>query len=276
MEADMKVIRVGQICLLAVLALAAFGASSSSAAPYEVRALPEAGRCVSTAIGKGVYKGGQCVTVAAPGTGRWEWMPANATEKLTFSGSGEESRLTTVGAPTIKCINANITGEWRNPKTATVEIEFQGCQNPQEVQCQSGTAKSEIKTLPLEAELGFIKNEEVEGKQIAVVGLDLKPQPPLTALAIYNCGSQTETSTLEGSVIGELKPIDKMGLPQKVLYRTRVTGEQLPESFQGQPNDTLMTKFTSGIETVTAPTTLKIKKETGTSAVPLEIKAKEN
>jgi hypothetical protein len=276
MEADMKVIRVGQICLLAVLALAAFGASSSSAAEYGVRALPEAGRCVSTALGKGVYKGGQCVTVAAPGTGRWEWMPASATEQLKFSGSGEESKLTTVGAPTIKCINANITGEWRNPKTATVEVEFQGCQNPQEVQCQSGSAKSEIKTLPLEAELGFIKSEEVEGKQIAVVGLDLKPQPPLTALAIYNCGSQTETSTLEGSVIGELKPIDKMGLPQKILYRTRVTGEQLPESFQGQPNDTLMTKFTTGIETVTAPTTLKIKKETGTSAVPIEIKAKEN
>lgn len=272
----MKVIRVGQICLLAVLALAAFGASSSSAAEYGVRALPEAGRCVSTAIGKGVYKGGQCVTVAAPGTGRWEWMPASATEQLKFSGSGEESKLTTVGAPTIKCINANITGEWRNPKTATVEVEFQGCQNPQEVQCQSGSAKSEIKTLPLEAELGFIKSEEVEGKQIAVVGLDLKPQPPLTALAIYNCGSQTETSTLEGSVIGELKPIDKMGLPQKILYRTRVTGEQLPESFQGQPNDTLTTKFTTGIETVFAPTTLKIKKETGTSAVPLEIKAKEN
>jgi hypothetical protein len=276
MEADMKVIRVGHICLLAVLALAAFGASSSSAAEYGVRALPEAGRCVSTAIGKGVYRGGQCVSVATPGNGRWEWVPASATEKLTFSGAGEESKLTTVGAPTIKCINANITGEWRDPKTATVEIEFQGCQNPQEVQCQSGSAKSEIKTLPLDAELGFIRHETIEGKEISVVGLDLKPQAPLTALAIYNCGSQTETSTLEGSVIGEIKPIDKMGLPQKVLYRTRVSGAQLPESFQGEPNDTLFTKFTTGLESVTAPTTLKIIKETGKSAVPLEIKAKEN
>jgi hypothetical protein len=276
MEADMKVIRVGQICLLAVLALAAFGASSSSAAPYEVHALPEAGRCVSTALGKGIYKGGQCVTVAKPGTGRWEWVPASASEKLTFLGAGEESKLTTVGAPTIKCINANLNGEWRNPKTATVEIEFQGCQNPQEVQCQSGSAKSEIKTLPLEAELGFIRNEEVEGRQIAVVGLDLKPQAPLTALAIYNCGSQTETSTLEGSVIGEIKPIDKMGLPQNVVYKTRVSGAQLVESFQGGQNDTLTTKFTTGTETVSAPTTLKIIKETGKSSVPLEIKAKEN
>jgi len=92
------------------------------------------------------------------------------------------------GHATIKCIDANISGEWRGGKTATVEIEFQGCQNPQEQPCQTAQTKSEIKTLPLEGELGFIKNQVKEGKLVITVGLDLKPQAPLTELATYECG----------------------------------------------------------------------------------------
>jgi hypothetical protein len=276
MEADMKVIRVGQICLLAVLALAAFGATSASAVEYYVKGLPEAGRCVSTAIGKGVYKGLACVTVAPPGTGKAEWIPASATETLKFSGTGGESFLKTQGHSTIKCVDANITGEWAGAKTATVEIEFQGCQNAQEAQCQSGSNHSEIKTLPLEAVLGFIKNETVGGKTFVKVGLDLKPTAPLTELAIYECGSPTETSHLEGSVIGQILPIDKMALPQKLSYITTTAGAQLPQAFLGEPTDTLSTTFMNGLESTTAPTTLKILKEAGKYAVPMEIKAEEN
>jgi hypothetical protein len=278
MEADMKVIRVGQICLLAVLALAAFGASSSSAAVYEVKGLPEAGRCVKVALGKGVYRGAACLLVALPGRGRYEWMPASATEKLTFSGTGEETILKTEGHPTIKCIDANISGEWRGAKTATVEIEFQGCQTPQQASCQTNPQnQSEIKTLPLEAELGFIRNVTVEGKTSVKVGLDLKPQPPLTELATYQCGSLGgETESVEGSVIGELRPINKMVLAQKLFYTTTTPGAQLPQSFQEEPSDTLTTKFTSGIESTSAPSTLKIRNETGKNSGLLEIKAKES
>jgi hypothetical protein len=51
-------------------------------------------------------------------------------------------------------------------------------------------------------------------------------------------------------------------------------GAQLPEQFEGGPNDTLSTTFTSGTESTTAPSTLAIRGETGHNAAPLEIKAK--
>jgi len=274
----MKVTRVGQSCLLAVLAIAAFAASSASAAEYEVKGLPEIGRCVKTALGQGVYVGASCITVAKPGHGKYEWTQVNATEKQTFKGSGTETKLVTPGHSTIKCIDANLTGEWRGGKTATVEIEFQGCQNPQEQPCQTTPqTKSEIKTLPMEGELGFIKNIVKEGKTIVSVGLDLKPQTPLTELATYECGGgPTESNRLEGSVIGEIKPIDKMTLQSNLVYRLTSAGAQIPQSFQEAENDTLVTTFQSGLESTTAPTTLKIKSYVGNNANPLEIKAKEN
>jgi hypothetical protein len=237
--------------------------------------LPEIGRCVKTPIGKGIYAGSQCVTVAAPGRGKYEWTQVNATEKQTFSGSGGETKFVTPGHGTIKCIDSNLTGEWRGPKTATVEIEFQGCQNEHEVLCQTTPqTKSEIKTLPLEGELGFIKNVVREGKTIVSIGLDLKPQSPLTELASYECGGNNETARLEGSVIGEIKPIDKMTLESNLVYRTTSAGAQLPEAFQGGEKDTLLTTFQSGLESTTAPSTLKIKNYIGKNTNPLEIRAK--
>jgi hypothetical protein len=279
MEAHMKVIRVGQSCLLAVLVLAAFATAGASAAEYEVKGLPEIGKCVKTAIGKGVYAGSSCITVAKPGRGRYEWTQVNAAEKQAFSGTGGETTFATAGHGKIKCIDANFTGEWRGPKAATVEIEFQGCQNDKEQLCQTTPPnKSEIKTLPLEGELGFIKNQLKEGKPVITVGLDLKPQTPLTELALYECGggAPTETERLEGSVIGEIKPIDKMTLESNLLYRTTSSGAQNPEFFQGGEKDTLITTFQSGLESTSAPTTLKIKNYAGKNANPLEIKAKEN
>jgi hypothetical protein len=278
MEADMKVMRVGQSCLLAVLALLAFAATSASAAEYEPRALPEIGRCLKVGVGKGVYAGNQCVKVEKKGRGAYEWTPASVTEKQAFSGSGGETALTTAGHPTIKCIDANFVGEWRGPKAATVEVEFQGCQTPLGVPCQTTpNNKSEIKTLPLEGELGFIKNQVKEGKLLVTVGLDLKPQPPSTSLATYECGGgPSELNRIEGSVIGEIKPIDKMTTLQNMVYRTTSAGAQYPEAFQESPKDTLFTTFQSGLESTTVPTTLKIKNYVGSRANLLEIKSKEN
>jgi hypothetical protein len=274
----MKVIRVGQRCLLAVLVLSAIAcASASASSPYEIRSLPEIGRCVKVPTGSGVYRGNLCITHAPTGLGKYEWTQANVTEKFTFAGSGLESILTTTGHPKIKCVAANFAGEWTGGKTATVTIEFQGCTDALGHQCSSNPQnRSEIKTLPMEGELGFIRNEIVEGKQIIVTGLDLKAQPPLTDLAIYECGTVTETSRLEGSVVGKIKPFDKMTTESNLVYLTRSNGEQIYTKFQGGPTDTLSTTFNNGIESTTAPTTLKIMSYTGKNSAPLEIKAKEN
>jgi hypothetical protein len=271
MEADMKVIRVGQSCLLAALVVGAIAATSASAEEYEVRAMPEAGHCVKVAAGKGVYRGGLCITVAKPGTGRYEWTPVSATDKQTFTGSGLETTLATVGHPTIKCIAANFSGEYTGPKTSTIQIELQACTNSLGQQCQTTPFnKSEIKAV-VEGELGFIKHQTIEGRKIIVVGLDLKPQAPLTTLTTYECGSVTETVKLEGSVIGRAGPFDKTTSELNLVYNTNSSG-QVWQKFEGGLKDTLISTF----ESTSAPSTLRIKEYVGKNTTPVEIKAKEN
>jgi hypothetical protein len=277
MEAVMRGTRIGRLCLLSAVVLGASVASSASAAEYEVKGLPELGRCVKVAPGAGVYKGGSCVTVDKNGKGKFNWIQLTAAEKQTLSGTAGETTLTTVGHTTIKCLTATISGEYTGPKTATVNIVFHSCTNSAAAQCQSEpTSKGEIKTLPLEAELGFIKNLVKEGKTSIVVGMDLKAQSPFSDLIIFDCGGLAESIRVDGSVIGRVKPINKMSTTSSVLFTTTSSGKQLPEKFQGEPNDTLTTTFMSGLESSSGASTLKILGETAKNSVPLEIKAKEN
>jgi hypothetical protein len=260
-------------CLLAALSIVAIAASSALAA----NTLPEAGRCVKVPIGTGAYNSGTCLAHPTKGGGSWEWIPVSGTEKQTFTGSGTETTMTTVGHPTIKCIDANFNGEYTGPKTATVTVEFQGCQNPTGALCQSvqnPNNNSEITTLPLEAELGFIKNEVKEGKTLVVVGLDLKPQPPLTELAAYKCAGSNETAHVTGSVIGRVSPINKMTTTLNLTYLATRGGEQRPQQFEGGPVDTLSTTFTNGLETLgSGASSLNIHTYAGSNTNPLEIKA---
>jgi hypothetical protein len=267
---------MARICLLALLVTGALASSNASAAEYNVHALPEVGRCLKVAVGMGTYAGAACVTVAAEGFGKYEWTPVSEAEKQTFSGAGELTTLASLGHPAIKCSSVKLTGEYKGPKTATVAITLLGCTDSLGHQCQSSpTAKGEIATLSLEAELGFIKNFVKEGKRIVVVGLDLKPTSPLTDLVAYECGGLAESDRLEGSVIGQIKPINKMSTVLNLVYHTTTKGKQLTEKFEGGLKDTLMTTFTTGLESTAAPTTLNIKNELGHSAAALEIKATE-
>jgi hypothetical protein len=236
---------------------------------------------VKVATGTGNYSAANCLTLASkPTTKRYEWMPAGITEKLAFSGSGLETTLTTAGHSTIKCIAANLSGEWTGPKTASVTVELQGCTTSAGAQCQTVTNpqnKSEIKLGGVAGELGFIRYEETEGKVTPVVGLDLKPQPPMTSLATYECTGSGEAGHIEGSVIGKITPINRMTSESKLLYYATKAGEQRPEALQGAPNDTLTTSFTAGLPEESkgsGASSLNIKGETGKSSAPLEIKAK--
>lgn len=252
--------------VIAALAIGAIVVPAASAA------IPEVGRCVRVANGAGAYRGSTCLTHETGSVGKFEWIPVTESEKQKFAGSGGSVVITTTGHSTLRCVNANISGEYTGPKTATVEIEFQACTNAENKQCQTTPAQaSEIKSLPLEAELDFIKNQPPGIK----VGLDLKPKSPLTALAIYECGSLTETAQIEGSVIAQIKPIDKMTTASNLLFKVTRAGAQVPESFEGGPKDTLSTTFMKGLESSTAASTLSMLEETGTNANALEIKAKE-
>jgi hypothetical protein len=274
----MKGIRLGRRCLLAFMILGAIAAATASAAEYEVRALPEVGHCVQVAVGTGEYKGGNCITHETGTKGKWNWVPASATENLTFEGAGTEVILATAGHSTIECVVTNVTGTFSGPKTATAKMEFQGCKNTLEEQCHSASAENQIVSPPLEAEVGFIRNELIEGKYRIKVGIDFKAQTPLTQMLVYQCGEAgLETATVEGSVIATDRPIDKRTKENNLVFSVkRLKQIQEPEKFQEGLKDTLITKFTSGIESTTAPSTLSMNNYVGKYSDTLEIKAKEN
>src|SRR5689334_10738563 len=190
-----------KVKVMGVVAALVLGVGIASTA--SANELPEWGRCVKVESPKrGVgYTTATCITRAKPtALGKYDWVPASQVEGLTFAGAGGETELKTLGHSTIKCVAANITGEYTGAKTASVSIEFQACNEPAGNLCKSptATATGEILTFPLTAEVGYTRHEEVNGKLVVAVGLDLKPTPPLTALASYECVGGSETATVEG------------------------------------------------------------------------------
>jgi hypothetical protein len=274
MEGDMKVIRMGRRCLLAFLILGAITATTASAR-YEVRAMPELGRCVKVAVGTGGFKGSACITHESGTKGQYEFMPASAAENITFEGAGTEVVLASSGHPSVKCIDANVTGTLTGPKTATAKIEMQGCENTIGQLCHSVNAENQIVSLPLEANLGFIKHEEVEGKLSVKVGLDFKAQSPFTQMIQYECKESEETATVEGSVIATDKPINKMASENKLVFHVTLKGQD-PEKFQEGLKDTLSTTFAKGLASTTVASTYSVKNYVGKYSIPLEIKARES
>ena len=240
-------------------------------------AVPEWGKCVKVATGTtGAYTGATCVTKATKVPGKYEWHPLTSEEKDTFSVSATEITLGTEGRLPVKCTIGNISGEYKGPKTASVKIELQACINAEGKACTGVTSpqtKSEIEMLPLEGELGYVRNEEINGRLFVQPGLLIKPMSPLTEWIKYECGNPLETFALEGGVIGKLSPMDKMSTATN-LALTVSRGVQKPESFAGGPKETLQTGVTSGVppSTKTFPSTLGAKSDSGTSSTEVEIK----
>jgi len=235
-------------------------------------ALPEVGRCVKVAKGTGAYKGSSCVTHATGAGGSYEFMPVTATEKQAFAGSGSSPIIATAGHTTITCVTGNMSGEWTGPKTATVQLELQACTNSNNQGCQTTPLQpTEIRGV-VEAEIGFIKSTAPG----ISVGFDLKPQSPSTALATYECGNLGELNRIEGSVIAKDIPLNKMVTTSSLVYKvSKATGQQVPESFEGGVKDTLSTTFTTGVESSTGESSLKMTEYVNTNVNPLEIKAKD-
>jgi hypothetical protein len=252
--------------LVAVLAL---GAGTASAT------VPEAGHCTHVAEGShGAYIGANCIARSTNGKGLYEWAPVTEAEKVSFKGAGGETKLWVGGRVRLKCIVANVSGEYTSAKKVKATVELQACYNLEGKQCtgiSTPQSKSEIELLPLEGELGMIKNQEGAPR---TVGLDLKPMSPSTDLAIYECGNPLETYRLEGSVIAKVNPVSKMTSTMNLLF-SAPKGIQIPEAFEGQPTDTLSETITSGTSSETLPAALNIKGYTGSNSSETEIKAVE-
>jgi hypothetical protein len=249
-----------------MLAAGAFAVAGASAA------LPELGRCVKGAPHSGLYKAGNCVTLAGVSKGSYSWEPGPGALKKIEGIATVTTTLETSGKVKITCSNGQFNGEYTGAKALTVTVDLANCENAAaKTKCQTSPAKEgEIETpQPLEGELGFI----VSGEK-PIVGLDLKPKSPATIVATFDCGKLPEVfhGTIEGSVIAPIKRINHMGEEFLLTYK-ETASKQAPEQFEGGVKDTLSTKLLIGAESTTQATGVK-----SAVTIPneelLEIKAK--
>ena len=275
----MRGIRIAAVCLLAAAAAGAIATTSASAA------LPELGRCKNVGTG-GAYSSNGCIKVAPTHNGRFEWSPGPGDKPKFEAPVIGEVALVTVGGVKIGCGPSEIVGEWLDGKKASVNIAFHGClETTTKKTCTTpeiGPQKeSEIKTLePLEGEIGFISGK---GGEKPKVGIDLKSKSSMPMLT-FTCGGppaepngEPVSWTVEGSVIGELKPIDAMKTEGKAIFRA-VAGKQVPEKFEEGVTDVPIAKYGTPTPSTTEEAGLTLREERMTivteSEEPLEIKAK--
>jgi opacity protein-like surface antigen len=243
------------VCASAFCALAAAQASA---------ALPEIGRCeklAGTPTGKGKrlaydghYKNRACTKESATDTGRYEFLAGTGENKeYENPGSLEAVTLVTAAGTAIDCKNHKSFGEITGAKTETNSLTLYECEDtnihepcqtlisedkPQEEQGKIGFE-------PLEGELGFVNKS---GKK-PLVGWELKPKTG-SLIALFECGATKGLGTkvtLEGSVIGEIKPVDRPHEEFKESF-VATAGHQEPEEFEGGTATGLKAMFLSGLE----------------------------
>jgi hypothetical protein len=273
------------------IALAATLVIASPAAPAgALRGFPEIGRCKpAPPVAEGAFKFKNCVGRSPLRTGSFEWFEVG--EDHNFSAIAASVTLETDAHAKVSCENGELLGEWKggligfdfSEVASTVSLAFHGCKNAASGKtCRSSSAApSDISTsLPLEGELGFISTEP--GLK---VGLDLRPEEPATVLLSFTCGGPPEELTggeawtVEGSVIGQIAPIDKMTLSNRLMFRAR-GAEQVPEAFLGGFKDTLLATRTVGSETTSEAAGLTLRDEVARaieshSEEEVEIKARD-
>lgn len=246
----MKRIRIVGACLLATFALGAVVAASASAAE-----LPEVGRCVAVegvqegkkTVFSGAYSSPRCTHEKPGHNGKYEWLPGPGPHNKFF-GVGEETELETVGGQRVFCSASIFKGEYTGAKTEKLKLSFEICEDSAKRPCQTTPAKEGviIEQGTLEGNLAYINGAK------KTAGWDLKPEGGSGILFTYYCGKLPETvHTVEGSVIntvkgGSFSNLNHMSKWGAFAYKA-TKGKQLPEAFEGQAADTLLTN-TTGLE----------------------------
>jgi hypothetical protein len=270
----MKLVRLVGLCLVVAFTINAVAAAAASAE------VPEFGRCLKVEgvkVGKKtVYNGGYsnppCTIPNGEKKGRYEWSAGGGAKKK-FTGEFGATILAPVTKGTIECAGGSSEGEYTGAKTETVTLTLESCEAlPAHQSCQNvGSAVGEVKTMSLNGELGFINKTAIP----PAVGLDLKAATGEIAAAFECGGGGHGTGTqvvLEGSVIGQIRPVNKMSPAFTVTYRTKA-GKQFPEQFEGGVKDTLKTESIVGIEKTTEESRLTTL-NTNTNEESMEVKGK--
>ena len=251
--------------------------------------LPELGRCVR-APGQGLFKYPRCVGAKSDTRqGNYEFLEG-AGSRPSFVAQAAEVIVQTASGAKVTCGASELDGEWNGRPTepydtheppAAVSFALHGCGNASlAASCQSSkAAPGDItSSQPLVGGLGFIT---VLSEGPIKAGLDLSPSGPAPIVLSFTCGGPPEAGgeswTLEGSVIGRIKPLDMMTSTYKLIFEAR-GAEQMPASFHGQPADTLTATRASGSGTSEEAAGLTLRDERRSIEVrseeALEIKAK--
>jgi len=176
--------------LVAVIAVCAIGAVASASASA---AAPEFVHCVAQAGGKWM------AGCKAAGT-EFEKVAVPAGSKVKFTDKEGVSHLNGLGT-TVTCQKDTSSGEITGPKTVTnVKVTFEECKGKkgtEECPVNGGT----ITTETLSGELGKVAVAEAASG----VGEDLKP--PTGKAFVKLEGTCIVTTSVTGSVIGEVKPV---------------------------------------------------------------------
>jgi hypothetical protein len=223
---------------------------------------PELGRCTKLP-GKGFWQKG-CGFELAEETGTYAWAPGPGAGSK-FSGVSKGIKLETAGKQIIKCEASTSEGQWTGTKTSTMAIKLTNCKDKKAVCQSSGAAAGEIRTAALNGFLDFIL--EKTKAETPIVGIDLSPASGPN-LASFECNGTA--MSLSGSVIVPITVVDK---PEAEFHEkaTETAGQQIPESFEEGPKDTLTLTTPSGAEQVGLAGTITLKNEE-----PLEVKALPN
>jgi hypothetical protein len=225
--------------------------SLAAATPIAIKAqeaLPELGRCVKAPSEKngkelifhGGYVASNCVEKNEGHFGKFEWIPGAVAKK--FTGSSTAVTLQTTGGSQIKCLASSSAGEYTGTKSATIGLTLTGCKLASGETCQTGSTPGEVVTSPLEAQLGFIKDIESGIEVISPVGWDLQNG---SSLISGTCGASAQSLVVTGSVIGQISANNKMTAAYTVKF-AETGGKQAPESFEEEPNDTLVQSLGGG------------------------------
>jgi hypothetical protein len=278
----MKRIRIGGLCLVAVLAMSTVVVASASAA------LPEYQTCYKVtkvtvkytvikivkgvevpvekekAIDEGRYTESGCKAKAAePGTyysgpeGKYELGTLANAKRVTFRGTSGPVKLAVPSHPkaTLECTSSKSQGEYSGTKEEkNVVIEFKGCGIEQievhETLKHAHTCSSVpevtlgvIRTNPLKGELGYLAGK---GTGTPKVGILLQPEAGGGAWAEFECRIVTirDKGSIIGVLTGDINTFSKAS--SNIFSKAKSKLEQEWTSFEGGPASTFLTEVNQG------------------------------
>jgi hypothetical protein len=216
-------IRITGLCLVALFAISAFGASSALA-------FPERGTCKAAKKGAGEYLDSLCQTPGLKGGAKKEFVwvaQAKATAFTSTTGEATLKSFTPEGAelPPVTCTKSKGKGKALTSTTSESVVTFEGCSSSGE-KCTGGTkAKAgQIITKTLEGVLGTIGGGTGVGERVGGVGGGVSAE--------FKCGAN-EIKT-EGSTIAEVSPVNAKAAATSTLTFAATGSTQEFEELSGK------------------------------------------